>query len=104
MVKRSVPEPVGPVLTPNTPGPISTYKPKVQGPSYRPLTQKRQYATKVEWEQNSGAGGTYGRPATKRTTVTTTNAKTGKVINKKTSKAVLTYANTYRTPSRVRAR
>jgi len=104
MVKRSVPEPIGPVPVPNTPGSVSKKLPNIMGPSYRPLTQKRQYATNIQWEQDSGAGGTYGRPATKRTTITTTNANTGKVISKKTNKTVLTYANTYRTPSKVKAR
>lgn len=77
---------------PRKPRDKKTPKTPVAPPPYKPLPKKRTYGTyKKTWEQDSGAGGTYGRPATSRTTITLYDAKTGKKVSSRTKVKTLKY-------------
>lgn len=77
----------GPIVEPPKPPrrpPTDRRTPPLNPPPYRPLPRtKTQTSTRREAYQDSGAGGTYGRPVTTVTRKRTINAYTGKVIGSK---------------------
>jgi hypothetical protein len=75
-------KPSKPTPTPNTP----------VAPTPKPTPRSGTYGTyNKKMDQDSGAGGTYGRPVTSTTTIKLYNNKTGKLVSSKSTQQTQTY-------------
>ena len=78
---------IEPDKTPSTPTP--TPKPPTVKP---PTPRRRTYGTyNKEMVQDSGAGGTYGRPVTSTTTIRMYDNRTGKLVSSKSTQQTQVY-------------
>lgn len=78
---------IEPDKTPSTPTP--TPKPPTVKP---PTPRRRTYGTyNKEMAQDSGAGGTYGRPVTSTTTIRMYDNRTGKLVSSKSTQQTQVY-------------